>query len=251
MLHFLWCLVAQRKGKATRMENISENLELFEKVMTLLEEHFGKKCEVVLHDFSAEHNQTIVDIRNGEVTGREIGGCTTNLGLEIMNGTVPADDQFNYITYAPDGRILKSSSIYFHNSQGEAIGSLCLNLDITDTIYFEKCLREYNQFGDFKNDAPHEIFTPNVNELLDRLIEQCILKFGKSPKTLTKEEKMQFISELDDKGAFVITKSSDRVYSLLGISRYTFYTYLDTVRKAKEKRKTEGANKADHNVQGK
>ena len=47
---------------------------------------------------------------------------------------------------------------------------------------------------------------------------------------------MQFIADLDAKGAFVITKSSDRVYSLLGISRYTFYTYLDMSRK---KRKNE------------
>ncbi len=50
---------------------------------------------------------------------------------------------------------------------------------------------------------------------------------------------MQFIAELDEKGAFVITKSSDRVYSLLGISRYTFYTYLDAVRKQREGRKSQ------------
>lgn len=221
------------------MENVLENLEFFQQIMTLIEEHFGKKCEIVLHDFTADRDRTIVDIRNGEITGRKIGGCATNLGLEIMNGTVPAEDQFNYITYAPDGRILKSSSIYFHNQQGDPVGSLCLNLDITDSVYFEKCLREYNQFGESKGDAPQEIFTPNVNELLDRLIEQCILKFGKPPKALTKEEKMQFIAELDEKGAFVITKSSDRVYSLLGISRYTFYTYLDAVRKQREGRKSQ------------
>ncbi len=214
------------------MESISENKELLQQVMTLIEEHFGKKCEVVLHDFNREHEHTIVDIRNGNITGRAIGGCATNLGLEIMNG-MPAEDQFNYITYAPNGQILKSSSIYFHNKEGKAIGSLCLNLDISDTVYFEKCLREYNSFHGVDKEDPQEIFTPNVNELLDRLIEQCIQKFGKAPKLLTKDEKMQFIADLDAKGAFVITKSSDRVYSMLGISRYTFYTYLDAVRKLK------------------
>lgn len=214
------------------MENINEGKKLLQQIMTMLEEHFGKKCEIVLHDFTLEHDHTIVDIRNGQITGRKIGGCATNLGLEIMNGTVPAKDQFNYITYAPDGRILKSSSIYFHNQEGKTIGSLCLNLDITDTVYFEKCLREYNSSKEpSRKEEPREIFTPNVNELLDCLIEQSLQKYGKSPKMLTKEEKMQFISDLDAKGAFVITKSSDRVYSLLGISRYTFYTYLDTVRK--------------------
>lgn len=226
-----------RKEWSIDMENISERKEMLQQIMTLLEQHFGKKCEIVLHDFTKEHDHTIVDIRNGQITGRKIGGCATNLELEIMNGTVPAKDQFNYITYAPDGRILKSSSIYFHNQDGEAIGSLCLNLDITDTVYFEKCLRQYNSSEEHAlQDEPREIFTPNVNELLDRLIKQSLQKYGKSPKMLTKEEKMQFIADLDAKGAFVITKSSDRVYSLLGISRYTFYTYLDMSRK---KRKNE------------
>ena len=57
------------------MENVLENLEFFQQIMTLIEEHFGKKCEIVLHDFTADRDRTIVDIRNGEVTGRKIGGC--------------------------------------------------------------------------------------------------------------------------------------------------------------------------------
>lgn len=217
------------------MEYIGENKALFEQIMTLLEAHFGNKCEIALHDFTAKNHETIVDIRHGEVTGRTVGGCATNLGLEIMNGTIPAEDTFNYITYAPSGKILRSSSIYFQNAAGETVGSLCLNLDITDTVYFEKCLREYNCFQENAGeDTPQEIFTPNVNELLDRLIEQCVQKYGKPPKLLSKDEKMSFIADLDAKGAFVITKSSDRVYSELGISRYTFYTYLDAVRRARD-----------------
>lgn len=216
------------------MESVQENLELFRQFMTMIAEHFGKNCEVVLHDFLAEDSHTIVDIRNGSVTGREIGGCATNLGLEIMRGK-PAEDTFNYITYAPDGHILRSSSIYFCNSQGKPIGSMCINLDITDSVYQEKWLRDYNHLPESGTSGPEEFFTPNVNELLERLIEQCIQKYGKPPKLLSKEEKIQFIADLDAKGAFVITKSSDRVYSLLGISRYTFYTYLDQSRKMAER----------------
>lgn len=216
------------------MESIDENRELLGHIMDLLAHHFGEKCEIVLHDFTKDRDHTIIDVRNGEITGRVIGGCATNLGLEIMNGNTPAEDKFNYITYADNGKILRSSSIFFHNQAGLPIGSLCLNLDISDTVYFEKCLRSYNASHESESsESIHEIFTPNVNELLDRLIDQCIQKFGKSPKLLTKDEKLQFIADLDAKGTFVITKSSDRVYSMLGISRYTFYTYLDTVRKAR------------------
>ena len=118
------------------MESMNEEKELLEHVMKLMAEHFGKNCEIVLHDFMAPDNHTIIGIENGEVTGREIGGCVTNLGLEILNGK-PAEDAFNYATYAENGHLLRSSSIYFHNSAGQPIGSLCINTDITDTTYFE------------------------------------------------------------------------------------------------------------------
>lgn len=225
-----------RKGKVNGMESINDNRELLEQVMTMISKHFGKKCEIALHDFSTGDNHTIVDIRNGEVTGRSVGGCATNIGLEIMRGK-PAKDSFNYITYSPDGHVLRSSSIYFHNAEGKAIGSLCINLDITDSVYYEKWMREYNNLPENDETAPKEIFTTNVGDLLDVLIDHCIQKFGKPPKLLSKEEKIQFIAELDSKGVFSITKSSDRVYSLLGISRYTFYNYLDLSRKGETDKK--------------
>ena len=217
------------------MESVKEVREVLEHVMHLVAEHFGANCEIVLHDFNAPDNRTIIAIEHGEVTGRKVGGYMTNLGLEIVSGNKPPQDVFNYITYAENGHILRSSSIYFNDQQGKPIGSVCINLDITDTVYFEKYLRDYNHTQNLSAEPePKEIFMPDVHELLDRLIDQCIQKYGKPPKLLSKEEKIDFIADLDAKGAFIITKASDRVYSLLGISRYTFYAYLEQGRRQRE-----------------
>ena len=218
------------------MESISENQELIQKFMDLLEHHLGESCEVILHDYSKGPMHSIVDIRNGHVTGRSVGGCTTNIGFEILKGTVEAKDEFNYLTYASNGKILRSSSIYFKNSEGKPIGSVCVNLDITQSIQFEKFLNQYNHSEPSENEAgdPKEFFTENVNDLLDTLIERTARKFGQAPQTLCKEEKIQFIAELEAKDVFIITNSSKRICSLLGISKYTFYNYLDIVRKQRE-----------------
>ena len=45
-----------------------------------------------------------------------------------------------------------------------------------------------------------------------------------------REEKMKFLKYLDSKGAFLISKSSEKVCEFLGISKYTLYNYLETVR---------------------
>lgn len=218
------------------MESISENQELIQKFMDLLEHHLGGSCEVILHDYSKGPMHSIVDIRNGHVTGRSVGGCTTNIGFEILKGTVEAKDEFNYLTYASNGKILRSSSICFKNSEGKPIGSVCVNLDITQSIQFEKFLNQYNHSEPSENEAgdPKEFFTENVNDLLDTLIERTARKFGQAPQTLSKEEKIQFIAELEAKDVFIITNSSKRICSLLGISKYTFYNYLDIVRKQRE-----------------
>ena len=44
---------------------------------------------------------------------------------------------------------------------------------------------------------------------------------------MTKEDKIRAIRYLNDAGAFLITKSGDRVSKFFGISKYTLYSYVD------------------------
>ena len=45
--------------------------------------------------------------------------------------------------------------------------------------------------------------------------------------TLDKEDKVAVVRYLDNKGAFLIKKSAERVADFLGISRFTVYNYLN------------------------
>ena len=204
------------------------------KVLDLLEQQLGQTCEIVLHDLKGDYAHTIVDIRNGYITGRKVGGCGSNLGLEVIHGTVQNGDKFNYISHTPSGKTLRSSSIYFHDADGTVTGSLCINQDITDTVKFEGYLREFNQYR-LVEEPGREVFAQNVNELLEHFIQEATKLIGKEPKEMNRMEKMQMIKYLDDKGAFLITKSGEHVCETMGISRFTLYNYLDLLRKGKGK----------------
>lgn len=212
------------------MQSIDEIMPMLQQVLTLLENHFGNKCEVVLHDLTKDYNHTIVDIRNGSVTNRTIGGCGSNLGLEVLRGTVVDGDRFNYVTTTQDGKILRSSSIYLRNDSGEVIASICINLDITETLQFEGFLHQYNQFNNLGNVNDGEIFATDVSNLLTHLIQKGQDQIGKAASEMNKAEKIEFIRYLDEKGAFLVTKSSERICELLGISKFTFYNYLESSR---------------------
>lgn len=210
------------------MKKLEDEADLLRQVMQLIANQFGSNCEVVLHDLTKDYAHTIVDILNGHVTQRTIGDCGSNLGLEVLRGTVQDGDRFNYVTTTADGKILKSSSIYLKDDEGRVIGSICVNYDITKTVQMEGFLRQFNKYD--VDSHQEEVFANDISSLLDYLISQAGQLIGKEPAEMNKAERIRYISFLDSKGAFLITHSSERICKLLGISKYTFYSYLETGR---------------------
>ena len=45
---------------------------------------------------------------------------------------------------------------------------------------------------------------------------------------MTKEDKIKVVHYLNEAGAFLITRSGDRVASVLGISKFTLYKYMES-----------------------
>ncbi|MDR2808512.1 MAG: helix-turn-helix transcriptional regulator [Spirochaetaceae bacterium] len=213
------------------MDRLEDEKQLLQQLLSLIASHFGDRCEVVLHDLTNEYNHTIIDIRNGHITGRKIGGCGSNLGLEVLSGNMKDGDRFNYVTTTLDGKILRSSSIYIKNDAGVVIGSLCINLDITESIQFEGFLRKYNHF----ETTQKEFFAHDINNLLEFLIQQACRLIGKAPREMNKDERLAFLAQLDSKGAFQIAKSSVRICKELGISKFTLYNDLDSIRSQSKK----------------
>lgn len=201
-------------------------------VMTLIEKQFGNNCEVVLSYPEKDKKSVIADIRNGHITNRHIGEEETNIGLEVLPGTMIDGDRFNYITTIRNGRIVRSSTIYLRDSSGNMICDLTINLDISDTLQLEDFLRQYNQF---EQGVQKEAFAvSDVSGFLEKLIQNGLEKIGKSAKEMTKVEKVEFIRYLDEKGAFLITKSGEKICELLEISKFTFYSYLEKSRNLSE-----------------
>ncbi|WP_318153079.1 helix-turn-helix transcriptional regulator [Metabacillus arenae] len=194
---------------------------------------FGDKCEVVLHDLTGSYESTIVAIENGHITGRKIGDPGSNLGLEVLRGTVKDGDRYNYITQTKDGKILRSTSVYLKNSKEETIGALCINLDISDFIVAENTIKSITMHS--MNQDIKEVFVNDVNDLLDYLLKECQKDIGKPVSHMSKEEKIKAIEFLDKRGAFLIKKAGDRVCTFFDISKFTLYNYLDDIRSQNKK----------------
>lgn len=212
------------------MKSIYDHLDMFKQILDLLENHFGPNCEIVLHDNRKEYDHTIVDIRNGHVTGRKVGDCGGNWGLEVIRSSSDESHIYNKIIHTRTGKVIRGSSTFLKDDEGKIIGSLCVNFDITDSLRCEEFLKQLNNYT--TPSSSNELFTDDVNQLMDNLLNQCNQMFDKPVEELTKNEKLEIIKFLDEKGAFLITKSGDKVCEFLNISKFTLYNYLDTIRES-------------------
>lgn len=194
-----------------------------------LASEFGSDCEVVIHDLKTnDPEHSIVFIVNGHVTGRSVGDGPSDAVFDAIRKGKKAEDPTDhsgYLMKTSDGKILKCSTSYIRDDDGSLHYVFGINYDITKLTMIESALHSLITPEDTKQ-KPKEI-THNVNDLLNRLIEESVALVGKPVALMNKEDKVKAIQFLNDSGAFLITKSGDKVASYFGISKYTLYSYID------------------------
>ena len=215
----------------------SKRLEMLKQLANALAAQFGPNCEVVIHDLgSKDPDKSIVYIVNGHVTGREVGDGPSNVVMEqILRAREDPKDHLGYLTRTPDGKILKSSTIYIRDSRGRVNAILSINYDISALLMVETAIDGLIRTASEEPRGKEERITVlSVNDLLDDLIEQSVALAGKPVALMNKDDKVRAIRFLSEHGAFLITRSGDKVAKYFGISKYTLYSYIDL--KQEEKR---------------
>lgn len=205
----------------------SGTLTLLKQVAAGVAAQFGAGCEVVVHDLEGEdEGHSIVAIENGHVSSRAIGGGPSRVVLEALRSDPrKLQDHLCYLTRTDDGRILRSSTLFVRDDSGEhVVGVLSINYDITNLIMAQNTLQELVNVS-VEGEQPERI-VQNVNDLLDELIQKSVELAGKPVAMMSKEDKIKAIQFLNESGAFLITKSSEKVCEYFGISKYTLYNYI-------------------------
>lgn len=209
-------------------------LDLLKRLAKGLAVQFGPDCEVLVHDLTSENMEsTIVAIENGQVTNRKLGDGPSHIVLEALKEDPSRlQDQLGYLSRTQDGRVLRSSTIYIRDEENRIRGIFSINYDITHLMVAEKALQTLiGPLQEDKNREPERI-PQNVNQLLEELIDQSVSLVGKPVALMSKEDKIQAIRFLNQSGAFLITKSGDKIAKFFNISKYTLYSYMDAAQEA-------------------
>ena len=190
----------------------------------------GDDCEVVLHDLE-NPQQSVVYIVNNRVTGRQVGQSFDHLVPQvILSKKLDHDIVTNYYFHTADGRLIKSSTALLKDFGGKVVGALCINIDTTKISQQIEWLQSLMP-GSEENAAPAEVSQEeltHVSEIVTDLIDKII--GNKDMARLRREEKLELIRFMDQRGIFLLKGAVDQVGSRMGISRVTVYSYIDEVR---------------------
>lgn len=206
-----------------------DKLQFLSRIGKALAQQFGNNCEVVIHKVdSHDMNHSIVMIENGHVSSRQIGDGPSQVVLESLKKKPDElEDHVNYLTRTRDGRVLKSSTFYLRDDDGNLDAIFAINYDVSNLIVAENVLKSLTDTNKSANAEDPEVIPNDVNELLDDLIQESVKICGKPVALMSKDDKVSCIQFLNSKGAFLITKSGDKISKFFNISKYTLYSYID------------------------
>jgi predicted transcriptional regulator YheO len=180
---------------------------------------FGKNAEVVLHDLRHPES-SVVYIRNGHVTGRQVGAPLTDLGFLMLRDAKRGKDSLGvYHSKTDTGKQLKCNAIILRDDQNTVVAMLCVNLDVTGT-----------PAAILNGHRPPEHYHTRVSEVIDALILEAASAASLPATELSTAEKMRIIRQLHQQGVFLARGSVQQVSAQLGIAGSTVYKYIQTAR---------------------
>ena len=208
-------------------------LEQYLPLVDFLADCLGQTSEVVLHDLTDWH-KSVVAIRNGGISGREVGSPITDLSLKILKTASFEQLPYmaNYQGTAKNGHRLKSSTYFIKDETGAMVGMLCINSDFNALYEAQEQLSTLaGMLGLKSSKGITESFNMNVEDLVRNNLARVCPDLEARVGRMTQKEKLEVVEGLSDLGTFLVKGAIGCVAERLNVSVPTIYRYLNMLKK--------------------
>lgn len=187
-------------------------------ISTLLYPH----AEVVLHDLETGLIAGIWNAFSGRKPGGEslVGNEIEDIGQGGVYGP--------YEKTGEDGRRLKSVTAVLKDDFGQALGLLCINMDVS---HFDAAARLLAAFTGAAAPRPPSLFAGDWREEINMALHDWLRSRGLALTALKKGDRVALVALLDQRGLFQTRNAVDHLASLIGTSRASIYNYLADARR--------------------
>lgn len=212
-----------------------EKLSSYIPLVDFIAEIACPNSEVVLHDVRKKE-QSLMAIRNGQISGRVVGVSMTDFATRLLNQGIHEGKDFltNYIGKAgSSGKFLKSSTYFIRDDNGDIIGMLGINTDVSVISDMHRILAQILAVEDVLSDSgdSHENSDSggenfSVQQMVDSVMDQVLNTYVIDASHMTGEEKKKVVDILNEKGVFLLKGTVATLAQRLEVSEQTIYRYL-------------------------
>ncbi len=208
-------------------------LQPYVAIANMLTATFGSDCEVVLHDLTVPE-RSVVYVANDSVTGRQVGQSFDQLVKQvILSEELKEDYVANYFFTAPNGKLIRSSTLLIRDEGGKLAGAMCINLDTTRAQAQMEHLRQWLPPEAAAAASSRSQQQPeHIADMVSGLIRSIV--GDKPPGQMTREERLAKVRFMEEKGIFLMKGSVEQAAEGLGVKEVTIYSYLDELRRQKQ-----------------
>lgn len=183
-------------------------------------------AEVVLHDLETGLIAGIWNAFSGRKPGMEslIGETLSDVSEGGVYGP--------YEKTGEDGRRLKSVTSVLKDEHDQALGLLCINMDVS---HFEAAAKLLSAFSGAAAPRPPSLFAGDWREEINTALHDWLRGHGLALSALKKGERVALVAALDMRGLFQTRNAVDHLAGLIGASRASIYNYLADARRQNPK----------------
>jgi predicted transcriptional regulator YheO len=185
-----------------------------EAIQRLLHPH----AEVVIHDLKKNQIAALFN----PLSKRRVGDSSLFSPEEMakLKDCLGPYEKINW-----DGRKLKSVSSLIRDEKEEAVGMLCINLDISGLEKIQHLLLSFMSQEQLIP-QPESLFKDDWQEKVNQSVHTYLQKHHLRLKNLSRSEKKALIEHLHKIGAFSAKNAASYIAQIIGVSRATIYNYL-------------------------
>ena len=183
---------------------------------------FFPYVEVIIHDLGV---QSVIYITNN-ISKRELGDASAldNIEFSRDESVFGPFEKLNW-----DGRRIRSVSIILRDDDGQPIGVICLNFNIS---VFDQARDALDMLikGIQTIPQPAKLFQDDWQERINTFMHHWLQSNSLSLSTLNREHKRSLVHALYEEGAFNGKSSANYVANVLDMGRATVFKHLKDIK---------------------
>lgn len=208
----------------------------YKQLVPFIHEILGEDSEILLHDISSPDSSIVA--LSGNLSNRKIGGPLTDMALKQIKDKQYLKNHYstNYKSYTTDGKLCRSSSYFIKDENDTFVGMLCINVLVSNLVEMRDTLDKMIKLDSVmsvktEETDEHEKLGQSIEELMTSLIDSVLDRYDEEHiKELKISEKEAIITELSDKGVFLLKGGVAGVAKRLEMSEPSVYRYISKVK---------------------